>query len=311
MCVYVRFFCQNVTSMDHSISRPWIVGHRGTLYQELENTREGFRQCAVMGCDAVELDVFRLKCGTVVVFHGGGTDENPGDLWDYCKTRGSILDLTYEEAKQLTFNTDFAEFACPTGKTSSGTIPTLEEVLMDAKESGMHIKIELKGPGTVEPTLELVERLDVVAQCSFSTFDLDRLALLRKLRPQKAESGEYIYKTGALFNDLPSDFVEQATKVGASEIHLRYDVCTPQAIQRIHEAGFGSMCWFRGPIGMASDVKEKYWDVGNEDEGMYDAVLRSGVQQMCVNKPDVLIAMMKGKENSSVSESLEQNCDRK
>lgn len=61
----------------------------------MENTREGFRTCAAMGCDAVELDVFLLKCGSLIVFHGGGADENPGDLLDYCGREGSILDLTY------------------------------------------------------------------------------------------------------------------------------------------------------------------------------------------------------------------------
>ena len=267
------------------------MGHRGAVYQELENTREGFRKCADLGCDAVELDVFLLKCGTLIVFHGGGTDEDPGDLWDYCGRKGNILDLTYEEAKQLTFNPEYAEFPCPANRIVAASIPTLEEVLLDAKESGLNIKIEMKGPGTVEPTLEVVDRLNMVNQCSFSSFDLDRIALLRTLRPQKDSDGEYIYKTGALFNGLPSTFIEQAVAVGASEIHLRYDVCTPQVVEMIHEAGFGSMAWFRGPIGMASDSMEKYWDVGNEDESMYEVVLRSGVQQMCVNKPDVLIGM--------------------
>jgi glycerophosphoryl diester phosphodiesterase len=64
----------------------------------LENTREGFQKCAAMGADAVELDVFLLKCGTLIVFHGGGNDQNPGQLIDYCGVDGSILDLTYQEA---------------------------------------------------------------------------------------------------------------------------------------------------------------------------------------------------------------------
>ena len=51
------------------------------------------------------------------------------------------------------------------------------------------------------------------------------------------------------------------------------------------------MAWFRGPIGMANDCMERFLDVGNEDESMYDALLRTGVQQMCVNKPDVLLGL--------------------
>jgi glycerophosphoryl diester phosphodiesterase len=272
------------------------VGHRGALYLELENTREGFQKCADMGCDAVELDVFLLKCGTLAVFHGTGGDECPGDLWEYCGVKGSILDLTYEEVKNLKFNPNHIEFPCPVNSINAGLIPTLEEVLTDAKASGLYIKIELKGPNTVEPTLELVDRLNLVNQCSFASFHLDRLALLRQLRPQKTEAGDYIYRTGALFNDLPSDFIEQAQDVGANEVHLRYDTCSLSAVTQIHDAGMGSMAWFRGPVGMASDTLEKYWDVGNEDELMYATLIRTGVQSVCINKPDVMIGLQRSRE---------------
>ncbi|CAJ1948949.1 unnamed protein product [Cylindrotheca closterium] len=265
---------------------PIIVGHRGSVFKELENTRAGFIKTAELGAEAAELDVFLLKCGTLVVFHGGGTDQNPGDLLDYCGRPGNILDLTYEEALQLKFNPKHEEFGCPADATLRGRIPTLEEVLLDAKKTGLYIKIELKGEGTVEPSLEVVERLDMLDQCSFASFDHSRIAHLRKLRPDKTK-----YHTGALFNDRPDNILERAQAAGATEIHLRYDTITPEIIQAIHKAGYGSMAWMRGPIGMKSDCLEKYWDVGNEDETMYSALLRTGVQQMCVNQPDVLVQL--------------------
>lgn len=277
--------------IDNAIGQPRakVVGHRGALYDALENTRESFNHCAEIGCDAVELDVFLLKCGTVIVFHGGGTDENPGDLIDYCGRPGSILDMTYEECKSLSFNSNYEEFPCPTSFIQHGKIPTLEEVLLDAKASPnkMNVKIELKGPGTVQPVLDIVERLDMVGQCQYSSFDLDRLAELRALRPQND-----VYKTGALFDDLPSDYLEQSQSAGATEVHLRYDTCTSNVVSDIHKAGFGSMVWMRGPIGMSYDTMEKFWDVGNEDETMYDALLRTGVQQLCINKPEVLMVVL-------------------
>ena len=280
------------TSFGRYNLNPWIVGHRGCLYQEFENTRCGFQTCAHMGIDAVELDVFVLKCGSLIVFHGGGTDECPGDLADYCQVQGSILDLTYEQALDLTFNPNFAEFGCPIDAIRRGSIPTLEDVLVDAKSNGLYLKIELKGEGTVEPTLEVVEQLDMTDQCSFSSFDLDRIAHLRKLRPDRD-----VYRTGALFTTVPDDFIQKAKQVGANEVHLRYDTCTYDNISAIHQAGLGSMAWFRGPIGMKNDCIERFWDVGNEDESMYDALLRTGVQQMCVNKPDVLLGLREKLKN--------------
>jgi len=72
----------NVKSSDFfkSRRRPLVCGHRGNVFSSLENTRASFLECVSMGCDSVELDVFLLKCGSLIVFHGGGDDANPGCL---------------------------------------------------------------------------------------------------------------------------------------------------------------------------------------------------------------------------------------
>ena len=49
-----------------------VIGHRGSPFKYLENTSLGFINAAQVGADGVELDVFLLKCGTLVVFHGSG-----------------------------------------------------------------------------------------------------------------------------------------------------------------------------------------------------------------------------------------------
>jgi glycerophosphoryl diester phosphodiesterase len=46
---------------------------------------------------------------------------------------------------------------------------------------------------------------------------------------------------------------------------------------------------------MRRDVENKYLDVGNEDETMYATLLETGVRQMCVNRPDVLLNMLSRK----------------
>jgi len=273
------------------MTRPQIYGHRGAIYQALENTRKSFQVCADMGCDGIELDVFVLKCGTVACFHGCGTDQASGLLHNYCGVEGTIVDYTYEQVKSFSFSPSFAGFVCPQNEIANAIIPTLEDVLLDAKQSGLHAKIELKGKGTVEPTLEVVERLNMVDQVSFSSFYHDRIALLRQLRPQVDSNGQHIYRTGALFSDLPHDFIERARKVGASDIHLRYDTCSASKVQAIHEAGFGSFAWMRGPVTMAIDFRDKFWDVDCENEDMYQAILDTGVQMVCVNKPDIMVKL--------------------
>lgn len=281
--------------------RPTIIAHRGALYHEPENTLPAFRKAAELGADAVELDCFLLKCGTLVVFHGFGTDEDPGWFQGYCQCTSpssngaNILDKTYEEVRGMKFDKAGSEFACHPSRMEQkqAFIPTLEQVLVQAKETGFDVTIELKGPGTAKPSLDLVERLDMVDKVVFSSFSHDRIACIRALRKEmNADGTAYRYRTGCLFTAPPENFVEIAMGVGASEVHLRYDECTKQRIDAIHAHGMSSMAWFRGHAGMLADVSEKYLDVGNEDEDMYHTVLNSGVKQLCMNKPDVLAEML-------------------
>lgn len=274
---------------------PKVVGHRGHLYRSLENTRHSIK-LAAEHCHEVEIDVFLLKCGTLVVFHGGGNDQNPGCLKDYCNMEGSILDLSYEEARSLKFNPHHLEFGCGPDVIEQLAheyyIPTLEEVLSDAKETGVIIKIELKGPGTPEPVLELVEQLDMVDQVHYSSFDHTRIKRIRELRPERNPDGSYRYKTGALFDEPPENFIQIALDAGASEVHLKYSTCTTERVKKIHDAGMDSMIWMRGPVGMLQDLANLFQDVGNEDERMYLAIMKTGVKAMCVNKPDVLAGLL-------------------
>ena len=164
---------------------------------------------------------------------------------------------------------------------------------MNAKKSGINVRIELKGPRTEIPSLELVEKLGMVDQCSFASFDHNRVAKIRNLRPERKPDGSHRYRTGCLFNnDVPYNFVEECDAIGASEVHLKYDTCTKERVTSIHDNGMRSMAWFRGPVGMKIDASTKYLDVGNEDETMYQALINTGVMTMCVNKPDVLVNLI-------------------
>ena len=287
------------TMVKPSCPRPLVVGHRGALYEELENTLPAFLQCVEYGCDAVELDVFLLQDGNLVVFHGGGTDENPGDLTDYCVRPNypSILDCeTFLDTQDFVWNPEFAEFGCPKDKLVGAQIPLLRDVLLAIQErtKTMKIKIELKGPGVTEPVLELVQELGMENQCQYSSFDHSRIAKVRELHPERDQEGKHIYQTGALFglvHDVDT-VIAQSQKVGADEVHLKYDTCTKDTIERIHRAGMSTMAWFRGPIGMVEDTTDLYHDVGNEDEAMYRVVMDSGVQQLCCNKPGELMRFL-------------------
>lgn len=272
-------------------SRPMVVGHRGMLFEEMENTIPSFAHAADIGCDAVELDIFLLKCGTIAAFHGGGP-ENLGSLDEHCGFIGNIMDLTYEEARMLPMNEECDEFVCPKEKIGCAVIPTLEEVLEFAKRRGMILSLELKGPGTPLPTLYLVEEFGMVDQVIFSSFHMDRIELIRKMRPERGTDNVHVYRTAALFEDVPDDLIEMTTKVGASEIHLRYDTCIKERIDTIHALGMKTLAWLKSPPLMIRDSTEWYLDIGNEEETLFQTIMNSGVNAICTNRPERLIGYL-------------------
>jgi len=270
-----------------------VIGHRGSLYTALENTSRSFIHAAQAGADGIELDVFLLKCGTLVVFHGTGSDQSPGLLKSYCGIDGSILDYTAEEARKLlTFNKDSDEFGCGADLITDDThcdhycyVHTLEEVLLTLRDHpdvkpDFVIKIELKGPGTAFPSVELVKKHNMMHRCQFASFNHTRIAEVKSFAPDAI--------TGALWADLPDDFLERCLQVQANEVHFRYDTCTPKNVKTAHKAGLGTMAWFRGPKAMTSDAS-KYHDCGNEDVAMYKVVLQTGVGSLCANRPSIAL----------------------
>ena len=65
------------------------------------------------------------------------------------------------------------------------------------------------------------------------------------------------------------------------------------------------MGWMRGPMGMKHDILNKYNDynntgssssqceddVGEENTKLYEILIQTGVQSLCINKPNLLIDM--------------------
>lgn len=262
-----------------------VVGHRGSVFEYLENTREGFLRCAQLGV-AIELDVFQVA-GTVVVFHGGGTDEDPGQLGQYCvgAPQAYIADCSLAEVQGLRFDPAYEEFPCPKEMILDGKVPTLVDVLQDLRDyPATQLKIELKGSGGknfVRSVISLVEEHNMQDRCAYSSFQLPFLKDVREYRSYPT--------TAALFSHpVPEDYLQQSN--GCDEIHLPYDACSVDRVREVRQAGFRSMAWFRGPKGMKEDLE--IWGFSTEEE-CYPDLIRAGVDEICCNKPHQLMTASK------------------
>ena len=112
------------------------IGHRGARGYAPENTLKSFQKAIELGVDAIELDVQICKSGELVVIHDDAVDRTTNGS-------GLVKKLKLKDLKKL----DAGE---------GERIPTLEEVF-DLVNRQVKINIELKGPKTAKPVMELID----------------------------------------------------------------------------------------------------------------------------------------------------------
>src|SRR5271154_2195490 len=138
------------------------IGHRGAKGLEAENTLRSVRKALDLGVDGVEIDVY-LAGGQLVVIHDDTLERTTNG-------RGRVEDQSFEYLRSL--------------EAGLGEkIPTLREVFETVNRRAF-INIELKGGGTAEPVLELIEeyvnkRGWVREDFLISSFDLHELGKLK------------------------------------------------------------------------------------------------------------------------------------
>ncbi len=195
------------------MNQPLNIGHRGAMGHETENTIASVKKALELGVDMIEIDVFVIKSGDLVVFH----DELLDSLTD---TSGKIEDFTLEELQQVVVK-------------GNHRIPTLEEVIKTINQK-VPLNIELKGKNTAKPTFEILEKYykngwkktDFV----ISSFLWNELETFRKLDADIA--------IAVLTEENPLDAIAMAKKLQAVAINPWWKTLTKENVQRIHQEGF-------------------------------------------------------------------------
>lgn len=150
------------------MKKPIIIGHRGAMGYETENTLLSFQKALDLFVDMIEIDVYVIKTGEVVVFHDKTLKRLASSL-------ENIQDLTLDEVKNINL-------------MGNHQIPTLIEVI-EFINKRVPINIELKGQNTAEPTHKIIQ--EFIQKHDFqnhhfliSSFNWDELRAFRKLNPE-------------------------------------------------------------------------------------------------------------------------------
>jgi glycerophosphoryl diester phosphodiesterase len=163
-----------------------VCGHRGAMGHATENTLASIEKGIELKADMIEIDVYKIKTGELVVFHDD-------DLDRITNAKGKIEDYTFDDLRKVLVS----------GKHQ---IPTLQEVI-EIIDKRVVLNIELKGTNTATDTYRIIEEYKKKGWRNkdffISSFRIGELQKMRSLSTKIAiglltykEPIESIIKTG-------------------------------------------------------------------------------------------------------------------
>lgn len=211
-CVLLFFQCGDSPEL-------LVIGHRGAMGHETENSLPSISKALEIGVDMIEVDVFRIKSGEVVVFHDREVDRltNGG---------GPIEDYYITDLRRL--------------KLKGGhTIPTIQDViqLVDGKAK---LNIELKGANTADKVNHILEyyvkeRGLQWSDFLISSFNWDELRKLRETNPG--------IDIAVLTDKDPLKALKVANELNAVAINPNYKTLDASNVNKIQDAGYAVYPW--------------------------------------------------------------------
>jgi len=191
-----------------------VIGHRGAMGYETENTLASIQKAMDLGVDMIEIDVFKIKSGEIVVFHDERLDRisNAG---------GKIEEYYLLDVKRVILD-------------GNHKIPLLQEVLR-LVDNKVALNIELKGANTANKVNHITdyyirERGWSKENFVISSFNWQELEEMRKLNEDIA--------IAVLTEEDPLDALPVAKELNAVAINPYYKSLTTENVKDIQKAGF-------------------------------------------------------------------------
>ena len=196
-----------------------VIGHRGAMGHETENTLASVQKALDLGVDMIEIDVFKIESGEILVFHDERVDRltNGG---------GKIEEYNIVDARKLILD-------------GNHSIPMLQDVLK-LVDKRVKMNIELKGANTADRVNFIIESYIkrngwTLDQFLISSFNWDELRSFRSLNPDIA--------IAVLVEGDPLKALAVAKELNAEAINPDYLQLNEQIVDSIHEAGFEVYTW--------------------------------------------------------------------
>lgn len=175
------------------------------------------------GAQWIETDVKITADGVPVLFHDDRLERTTNG-------QGTVADTNWDEMRQLDAGAWFG------AEHAGARVPTLAELLIFARESGVRLNLELKpcqGRAQATVMVALIEAANLwpenLPPPLLSSFDIDALLVAAQLRPD--------WPRGLLLSDWPDNWRETAARAGVSSLHVDAALLTPERIEMLRQTG--------------------------------------------------------------------------
>lgn len=217
--LFLATLIMTLNSCQMKNSEPLVIGHRGAMGHETENTLASIQMAMDLGVDMIEIDVFKIKSGEIVVFH----DENVERL---SNGAGNIEDYYITDLKLLTLE-------------GNHKIPDLQQVLRFI-DNKVALNIELKGDDTADRVNFITDfyinkRGWSPENFVISSFKWDELRRMRELNPT--------VKIAVLTEEDPLEAIAVAKELNAVAINPNFRTLTQANTEKIQEEGLKVYTW--------------------------------------------------------------------
>lgn len=196
-----------------------IIGHRGAMGYETENTLASIQKALDFKVDAIEIDVFKIKSGEIIVFHDDEVDR-------LTNSSGSIEEMNIIQVSNLQLQ-------------GGHRIPLLQDVLklIDGK---CKLNIELKGGNTAAKVHHIVnyyvdKKGWKLEDFIISSFKWNELYDYRALDKDVA--------IAVLTEGDPLQAIAVAEELDAVAINPYFENLNRQNLSKIQEKGFKVYTW--------------------------------------------------------------------
>ncbi|WP_054558355.1 glycerophosphodiester phosphodiesterase [Croceitalea dokdonensis] len=213
--LFIFVLAVTLISCEMAKKKPLIIGHRGAMGYETENTLASVQKALDLGVDMIEIDVHKIRSGEIAVFHDDTLDR-------ISNAPGRIDEYYIGELNQVILE-------------GNHRIPQLQQVLQLINNQ-VALNIELKGKNTADRVNHIVKFYSEKRGWDFkkfviSSFNWDELRTLRKLNPDIA--------IAVLTEDEEMDgAIAVAKELKAVAVNPWFKHLDAEKTQQIQNAGF-------------------------------------------------------------------------